>query len=101
MHHTARRQPDSHLDTPALELRWREVSIGSRSSCSSPTIVQIKLDGTSRRRSFLADSQQTPGERVSDKEDVEMLLDPLGIGRHVDAVMLSGPPPAGAAGWGV
>src|SRR5260370_42093847 len=45
MHHTARRQPGSHLDTPALELRWREVLIGSKASSSSSTIMQIKLDG--------------------------------------------------------
>jgi hypothetical protein len=38
MHHRARPQPDSRLDTPEPELLWRKVSIDSTASCSSFTI---------------------------------------------------------------
>src|SRR5258706_13850389 len=36
MHHTAKPQPDSHLDTPAQELRWREVSTCSTAILPPP-----------------------------------------------------------------
>src|SRR5665213_929795 len=36
MHHTARPQPDAHLNTPTQELRWREISTCSPAILFTP-----------------------------------------------------------------
>src|ERR1022692_4458744 len=97
MHHTTKRQPDSHLDTPALELRWREVSIASRSSCSSSTIMEIEWDGFGPPRAAIRhQSLLTRASRFTPRPPLPAARVPRvgadrGLRRFVSCVQLSVP----------